>query len=380
VQRSLYVHVPFCATRCGYCDFNTYTATELGDDVHRETFHRVLIDEIAQQADQWANVEAIETVFFGGGTPTLIGSSALTEILSAVRDHWGLAPDAEITTEANPDSVDQVMLDELRSAGFTRISFGMQSAAPHVLRTLDRTHTPGMATTAARWAREAGFEHVSVDLIYGTPGETDDDVRTSLDAALAAGVDHLSAYSLIVEEGTALSRRMQRGEVAQPDDDVAADRYELIDDALAAAGMGWYEISNWARPGGVCRHNMTYWSSGDWWGIGPGAHSHVQGVRWWNTKHPASYAAAVAQGETPLADQEILTDDQRTIERIMLGIRQRTGVPADAVSPAVMADLVADGLVQPSGDRVVLTRSGRLLADRVLRALTATPGEPTTVP
>jgi putative oxygen-independent coproporphyrinogen III oxidase len=365
---SLYVHVPFCASRCGYCDFNTYTASELGSGVGRDSFHELLIKEIQLMADELTG--PIDTVFFGGGTPSLLGAAALNAILDAIRAEFGLAPGAEITSEANPDSVDEVMLKELRDGGFTRMSFGMQSSAPHVLRVLDRTHRPGASTQAVAWAKSAGFEHVNLDLIYGTPGETDDDMRATLADVLDAGVDHVSAYALIVEDGTALARRIARGEIPNPDDDVAADRYLLIDDTLRDAGLDWYEISNWARPGGECRHNVAYWQSHDWLGIGPGAHSHVQGQRWWNVKHPTTYGELIASGTPAEADREVLTDEQRELERLMLNLRVRDGLDAIGLDANVVDELRADGLVQEvPADRLALTQRGRLLADAVARRL-----------
>ena len=369
---SIYVHVPFCASRCGYCDFNTYTATELGDSVSRATFHEVLASEVRVAAQELGPRE-VSTVFFGGGTPTLIGASALGEVLASIRDEFALAPDAEITTEANPDSVDEAALAALRASGFTRVSFGMQSTATHVLRVLDRTHTAGRSLAMARAARVAGFEHVNLDLIYATPGESDDDLRRTLDDVIEADVDHVSAYSLIVEDGTPLARRIGRGELPMPDDDIAASRYEIIDDALMAAGLDWYEVSNWSRPGGECRHNIAYWRSDDWWGIGPGAHSHVDGVRWWNAKHPRTYADALASGATPEAGREVLTDDDKRVERVMLALRMREGLAASEVSDEGWLDRTVDaGLIDGAslGDgRIVLTGRGRLLADRLVRDL-----------
>jgi oxygen-independent coproporphyrinogen-3 oxidase len=268
------------------------------------------------------------------------------------------------------------MLEQLREGGFTRISFGMQSAAPHVLSVLDRTHTPGSARRAAQWAREAGIDHINIDLIYGTPGETDLDLRASLEEVLAADVDHVSAYALIVEEGTALGRRVARGELPAPDDDVCADRYEIIDDTLMDAGMPWYEVSNWARPGSECRHNIGYWRNSEWWGVGPGAHSHVRGERWWNIKHPARYAAAVTEGRSPREGGEILTSEQRSTEMLMLGVRTREGVALDDDVENVQA-LVRDGLLEAdafSRGRAVLTRRGRLLTNVVVRTLTGGDG------
>jgi putative oxygen-independent coproporphyrinogen III oxidase len=373
---SLYVHVPFCASRCGYCDFNTYTATELGDGVRRDTFHEHLIAEIHQAAQQLADGHRVDTVFVGGGTPTLLGVQPLNQVLEAIRSSFNLADDAEVTTEANPDSVDPRMLGELVHGGFTRISFGMQSSAPHVLATLDRTHTPGASGAAAIAARAAGFEHVNLDLIYGTPGETDDDLERSLDEVLDAGVDHVSAYSLIVEPGTALARRVQRGDLAAPDDDVAADRYELIDDRLTAAGFDWYEVSNWAKPDGQCRHNIAYWRSANWWGFGPGAHSHVHGRRWWNVKHPHTYAGRVSANLSPMLDEEHLTPEQRSLETLMLSLRTRDGIGRTEVasSDEVIEDLRERGLLDATDGQqeeiLVLTRHGRLLADYVIRTLT----------
>lgn len=368
MPRSLYVHVPFCASRCGYCDFNTYTAAELGSDVHRDTFHEVLQAEVRYATASMGAGEPIETIFFGGGTPTLIGASALISVLDEIRANFDVADDAEITTEANPDSIDQRMLEQLRSGGFTRMSFGMQSTAPHVLRTLERTHTPGMSVQAARWARAAGFEHVNLDVIYGTPGESDDDLRATLDAVLDADVDHVSAYALIVEDGTALGRRVARGELPAPDDDVCADRYELIDDALHNAGLQWYEISNWARPDGQCRHNLAYWHTHDWWGIGPGAHSHVRGNRWWNVKHPARYAELVRSGRAAADETEELTGEQQFTEAVMLKMRLNTGLPRSACDDGIVRELITQGLICDA-ETVVLTRRGRLLADAVIRAL-----------
>jgi putative oxygen-independent coproporphyrinogen III oxidase len=370
---SLYVHVPFCASRCGYCDFNTYTATELGDDVRRDTFHEHLIAEIQQAAAQLGATHRVDTIFFGGGTPTLLGANALNQLRAAISDNFDVAPNAEVTTEANPDSVDPHMLDQLKIGGFTRISFGMQSSAPHVLVTLERTHTPGASSAAAKAARAAGFEHVNLDLIYGTPGETDDDLKRSLDEVLDAGVDHVSAYSLIVEPGTALARRVQRGEIPMPDDDLAADRYELIDDRLTVAGFDWYEVSNWAKPAGECRHNIAYWRNAAWWGIGPGAHSHRAGRRWWNVKHPHTYATRITAGLSPMQDEELLTAEQQSLENLMLGMRMKEGIARTDVtsSDEIIEQLLQQGLLSFDDHTLVLTRKGRLLADHVIRTLAA---------
>jgi putative oxygen-independent coproporphyrinogen III oxidase len=377
----LYVHVPFCATRCGYCDFNTYTAAELGTGpatVSPASYADLAIAELrfARRVLGEADVR-VSTVFFGGGTPTLLPPAALGRILRAAGDEFGLVTGAEVTTEANPESVDQASLGELRDQGVTRISFGMQSAVPAVLAVLDRAHRPGRPAQCAAWARQAGFEHVSLDLIYGTPGESGADWRRSLDAAIAAGPDHVSAYALTVEAGTRLAARVRRGELAAPDDDVLADRYLAADEILAAAGYRWYEISNWATSSSSrCAHNLLYWTGGDWWGIGPGAHSHVGGTRWWNVRHPAAYAARVAAGDSPGQAREILTEDERQLERVMLLIRLAEGCPAAVLGPAGRANaesVVADGLAEAGAladGRIVLTRRGRLLADAVTQKLT----------
>jgi putative oxygen-independent coproporphyrinogen III oxidase len=376
----VYVHVPFCATRCGYCDFNTYTADELGSSASFGGWLDALRAELDLGARVLsagrAEVPAAETVFVGGGTPSLLGAERLGHVLDAIRASFGLTTEAEITTESNPESTSPEFFDGIRDAGYTRVSLGMQSAAEHVLRVLERRHTPGRAVTAAREARAAGFEHVNLDLIYGTPGETADDLRVSLDAVLDADVDHVSAYSLIVEDGTAMARKVRRGELPMPDDDVLADRYELLDNALDRAGLRWYEVSNWAATDEArCRHNLGYWQGGDWWGAGPGAHSHVGGVRWWNVKHPARYAAALAEGHSPAAAREILDDEDRRIERVMLELRLATGLPADALDDAgriAAKQAVEDGLLRADAlvaGRCVLTNRGRLLADGVVQRL-----------
>ncbi|THA26490.1 coproporphyrinogen III oxidase [Streptomyces sp. RKND-216] len=377
-----YLHVPYCATRCGYCDFNTYTANELrgsgGALASRENYADTLAEEIRLARKVLGDdPRPAETVFVGGGTPTLLPAADLGRMLAAVRDAFGLADGAEITTEANPESVDARYLAELREAGFNRISFGMQSTRQHVLRVLDRSHTPGRPEACVAEARAAGFDHVNLDLIYGTPGETDDDWRASLDAAIGAGPDHVSAYALIVEEGTQLARRIRRGEVPTTDGDVHADRYLIAEEALTAAGFAWYEVSNWAasKPG-RCRHNELYWTGADWWGAGPGAHSHVGGVRWWNVKHPGAYAQALGESRSPGAGREVLDAEDRRVERILLELRLAEGCPLGLVTPAGLAGArraLDDGLLQPgpyAAGSAVLTLRGRLLADAVVRALT----------
>jgi oxygen-independent coproporphyrinogen-3 oxidase len=372
----VYVHVPFCRVRCGYCDFNTYTADELGDlpGAGRTSYARAAVGEVDLARRVLQDVDRrVDTVYFGGGTPTLLPAADLVSVLEAVDARFGLAPGAEVTVEANPDSVTPESLSALRVGGVTRMSFGMQSSQPHVLAVLDRTHPPERVPLAVRWARAAGFDQVSLDLIYGTPGESLDDWRASLDAALACAPDHVSAYALVVEEGTALARRVGRGELPMPDDDDLADRYLLADETLAAAGMAWYEVSSWAVGArSRCRHNLLYWRGGDWWGVGPGAHSHVGGVRWWNVKHPTAYAARLAGGTSPAAAREVLGEHTRWVERVLLETRVADGLPVAVLTDegrSWLPHLRAEGLVAERGDRVVLTRRGRLLADAVVRDL-----------
>jgi oxygen-independent coproporphyrinogen-3 oxidase len=369
-----YVHVPFCTVRCGYCDFNTYTAIELGEGVSRQTYADQAIEEVRlARRVLGGSDKQVDTVFFGGGTPTLLPAQDLTSILGAITTEFGLADDVEVTTEANPDSVDLPYLQKLREGGFTRLSFGMQSAVQHVLDTLDRTHDPERVPKVVEWARQAGFEQVSLDLIYGTPGESVDDWRTSLQAALASNPDHISAYSLIVEDGTALARRVRRGELEMPDEDDLADKYELADAALRKHGLTWYEVSNWATDETQrCRHNMLYWQGGDWWGVGPGAHSHVGGTRWWNVKHPKAYADRIGANLSPAHAREILVAEDRRVERVLLELRLADGLSAETLDEegrAALPDQVRRGLVTVDGDTIVLTDTGRLLADAVVRDL-----------
>jgi len=392
---SFYLHVPFCATRCGYCDFNTYTAGELGTAASPQSWLDAALTEIdlaAKVLGARGNQRPVSTVFVGGGTPSMVGAGPLTALLDGIRDRFGLTPDAEVTTEANPESTDPDLLGRLRDAGYTRLSLGMQSTSTRVLRILDRTHTAGRALDVVGWARSAGFEHVNLDLIYGTPGETDAEFADSLRAAVGSGVDHVSAYSLIVEPGTRLARQVRTGALPMPDDDVLADRYLLADAALTAAGFSWYEVSNWARDVDArCRHNLAYWTGGDWWGVGPGAHSHVGGVRWWNVKHPAAYAAALAAGSparrpfdgempggfrSPGRAREVLDADARRMEDILLRLRLSDGIAVDELlhtGRAAARAAAADGLLEQdwwARGRAVLTLRGRLLADGIALRLT----------
>jgi putative oxygen-independent coproporphyrinogen III oxidase len=372
-----YVHVPFCTVRCGYCDFNTYTAQELGGGASRDSYAEMAIAEIRLARRVLGDQQvAVESVFFGGGTPTLLAAEDLVRVVSAIREEFCLVPGAEITAESNPDSVDCSALQTLVAGGFNRISFGVQSVRSHVLDVLDRTHDPSRVPCVVTWAREAGFEQINIDLIYGTPGESLLDWTASLDSVLDLHPDHVSAYSLIVEPGTALARRIARGELPMTDDDDMADKYVAADQMLADAGFGWYEVSNWAKDlASRSRHNLLYWTEGDWWGVGPGAHSHVNGTRWWNVKHPTAYAARIQECRSPAAAREVLAAGPRRVERIMLGVRLVDGLPVDALDAhgmraaggAADRELIDRGALATG--RVVLTREGRLLADAVVREL-----------
>jgi oxygen-independent coproporphyrinogen-3 oxidase len=376
-----YVHIPFCRVRCGYCDFNTYTSNELRG-VTPSSFQVNLLREIdfASQVLSLAGApeRELSTVFFGGGTPTQLAAGELVAILGQLRSNFGIADGAEVTSEANPDDVDLPYLTELASGGFTRISLGMQSAVPEVLATLDRSHNPANVATALQAAKDAGLQ-VSVDLIYGAPGETIDQWKRSVEAAVSLGVDHISAYSLIVEPGTKLARQIRSGELPEPDDDEQAEKYELADAVFSANGFDWYEVSNWSRsPETASRHNLAYWKSNDWWGFGPGAHSHIGGTRWWNVKHPASYAEKLGLNHSPALAREVLDESTRNFERLLLELRIREGVDIALVHQTsrepkkAISELIADGLIDGSkaiAGRVVLTARGRLLADAVLRRL-----------
>ena len=368
------MHVPFCASRCGYCDFNTYTAAELwaAPGSSQDAYLASARAEVDLAASVLPGAPPLHSVFFGGGTPTMLPAQELAGLLGAVRERFGLAAGAEVTTEANPESVDRAYLDTLVAAGFNRLSLGMQSSRPGVLAVLERRHTAGRVQQVVEWARLAGFGSVSVDLIYGSPTETLADWDASLGTAIGLDPDHISAYSLIVEPGTRLAARIGRGELPGIDEDVQADCYSLAEERLTSAGYSAYEVSNWARSGHESRHNLAYWLGQDWWGIGPGAHSHVNGVRWWNVRHPRAYSARLGAGESPAQAREILTEEERRTERVLLELRVAAGLPVDVLTASERRRVpaqVAAGLVTDSGRRLRLTASGRLLADAVIRNL-----------
>ena len=375
---SFYIHIPYCIKRCGYCDFNTYTPAELKvestlSDVS-QGYIDLLIKEI-EMAREFSDATYVPTIFFGGGTPSLMEPEDLGRVINAIATKFELSPDCEITMEANPDSLTKERLQGYFDAGINRLSIGMQSAVPHVLTVLDRTHNPENIEKVVTWAREVGFAEISIDLIYGTPGESIADWEASVDAALALNTTHISAYALIVEQGTKLAAQVRRGEIIIPDDDETADKYILADKKFNAAGLEWYEVSNWSRAGSSCRHNVAYWQGANWWGAGPGAHSHIDGRRWWNVKHPTSYRERIENSLAPMQEQEILTPEEKSREAIMLLIRLPGGLKREVLDNAQIACIEGyvaagdiDGLEWDLG-AVTLTQQGRLIADRIVRDL-----------
>ncbi len=371
-QLSFYVHIPYCIKRCGYCDFNTYTPNELQDGATLEIVSNDYIDAVLAELEVSPRDE-VPTIFFGGGTPSLLPAKDLGRVISAIKTRNGLSPDCEITLEANPDSVTKEKLAQYISVGFNRISFGMQSAIPHVLAVLDRTHNPDNVAKAVTMARAVGFKSISVDLIYGTPGESLSDWQLSVESALALDIDHISAYALIVETGTKLAAQIKRGELTMPNDDLMADMYLLVNQLCNLAGLQWYELSNWAKAGHECRHNITYWKNQNWWGLGPGAHSHINGKRFWNVKHPTAYKSKLFAHESPILESEVLSPEQMRDESIMLGIRMREGIDLDSLNASQIARLSSyreAGHISVLGNHLQLSPTGRLIADRIVGELT----------
>jgi oxygen-independent coproporphyrinogen-3 oxidase len=379
VNLAFYIHIPYCVKRCGYCDFNTYTPSELkiteGLAQISNSYIDLLLMEIKAAKVQVGQSANVPSIFFGGGTPSLMQPDDIGRVISAIKSEFTLLPDAEITMECNPDTVTKESLAAFRAIGVNRVSFGMQSAVKHVLATLDRTHNPENLLQVTTWAQEVGFSEISVDLIYGTPGESLADWQTSIDAALALPITHISAYALIVEEGTKLAAQIKRGEVAQIDDDLTAEKYLVADKAFTAAGFEWYELSNWAKSGSLSKHNLAYWLGDNWWGAGPGAHSHLNGKRFWNVKHPNLYKERVLANQSPVADSEILEELQIESERLMLSLRLPSGVDKQSLNELQLAELssyVESGHLDQANwnqGRATLTLDGRLIADRILRQI-----------
>jgi putative oxygen-independent coproporphyrinogen III oxidase len=374
---SFYIHIPYCSKRCGYCDFNTYTPKELGTaDLALITTPYVdsAINEI-ELAKRQVGQAIVPTIFFGGGTPSLMPSGEIARLISSVRENFEISSEIEVTLEANPDTITEKYLSEIFAAGVNRLSMGMQSAVSHVLAALDRTHDPANVKQACEIAKRVGFEHISVDLIYGVPGESLADWQASYETAFSLPIDHISAYALIVETGTKLAAQVKRGELVMPSDDETAEKYLAFDGAAERAGFAWYELSNWAKPGGHCRHNIAYWNGSYWWGIGPGAHSYLNGKRWWNVKHPLTYQSAINSGQSPEANSELLSEENMRAEFIMLQIRMREGIELARLDSRECEQAKSfrdsghiDGEQWHSG-RLVLTPSGRLIADRIVREM-----------
>ncbi len=364
-----YVHIPFCTVRCGYCDFNTYTQQEM-PGVAMADFHHALVDEIKFAKQVLAKSDlpqpALASIFFGGGTPSLFSPGQISLILEQLGQDFGLSPDCEVTLEANPESTTKELLEGLREAGVNRISIGVQSYDQAVLDVLDRQHNAALIQRAVSAASALGFV-TSVDLIFGAPGETLDSWKQTVDRALELETDHVSAYSLIVEEGTKLAKKISRGELAAVDEDLNADKYSWAAQQFGNAGLVWYEISNFGQ---VAKHNLAYWQSKNWWGFGPGAHSHIDGNRFWNQKHPARYQQSLQEG-SPAAGIEQLSKRQQLEEELMLGLRTKFGVSRElprelGIDPEKIAKQLALGTLTLIDDRIVPTDAGRLLVDRLV--------------
>ena len=376
---AFYIHIPYCVKRCGYCDFNTYTPAELqlteGLTQISNSYIDLLVKEIEFARNQVGESAIVPSIFFGGGTPSLMEASDIKRVITAISEQFKLDPIAEVTLETNPDTVTKEKLKQFYDAGVNRISFGMQSSVSHVLKTLDRTHNPENLPQVTKWASEVGFKEISVDLIYGTPGESKQDWQQSIDSALALPISHISAYALIVEEGTKLAAQIKRGEIAKPDDDLTAEKYIMADKAFTTAGFHWYELSNWAKPNSQSKHNLAYWLGHNWWGAGPGAHSHINGKRFWNVKHPNLYKQKIQANETVILDSEVLKGSQIESERLMLSIRLPQGLEKNTLNNQQileLTDYVNSGHLDQENwnlGRATLTLDGRLIADRIVREI-----------
>ena len=376
---AFYIHIPYCVKRCGYCDFNTYTPAELqlteGLTQISNSYIDLLVKEIEFARNQVGESAIVPSIFFGGGTPSLMEASDIKRVITAISEKFKLDSIAEVTLETNPDTVTKEKLKQFYDAGVNRISFGMQSSVPHVLKTLDRTHNPENLPQVTKWATEVGFKEISVDLIYGTPGESKQDWQQSIDSALALPISHISAYALIVEEGTKLAAQIKRGEIAKPDDDLTAEKYIMADKAFTTAGFNWYELSNWAKPNSQSKHNLAYWLGHNWWGAGPGAHSHINGKRFWNVKHPNLYKQKIQANETVILDSEVLKGSQIESERLMLSIRLPQGLEKNTLNNQQileLTDYVNSGHLDQENwnlGRATLTLDGRLIADRIVREI-----------
>ena len=366
---SLYVHVPYCAKRCGYCDFNTYVPSELDKDDQIQSWLTSAIKELDLIKKVTNQDLVIDTIFFGGGTPSLLEPEVINEFLENVSRRYSLKPKIEITLEANPDTITQEKSDYWLASGVNRISIGMQSSTKNVLQTLDRTHNPENVLNSVKILKDAGFINYSLDLIYGTPGESLEDWDKTLNDALALAPPHISAYSLVIEPGTKMGAQLNRGEISNVSDDDAADKYSLAEQIFSSRKYEWYEICNWSRSEMQCQHNLNYCRGNNWWGIGPGAHSHINGVRWWNEKLPKNWREKLTRNQSPALAREVLSERQINDEKLMLLSRLRTGIKSKEVKSSARNSLIEQGLIYEESENIVLTLKGRLLADVVFRHL-----------
>lgn len=366
----LYVHVPFCTVRCGYCDFNTYTPSELeqADAIHVWT--QALISEITYSLEKLPKSQVVETIFFGGGTPSLLPLNNLEQIFSKLNDSFIFSENIEITLEANPDTLSSSKIRAWKDFGINRISLGVQSTDKKVLQILDRTHNPENVKNSVELLKNGGIHNFSLDLIYGTPGETLDSWSSSVESLVEFDPPHVSAYALTVEPGTALFRKVNNKEVSNISSDDQADKYLIANDILEKNNLAWYEISNWAIPGHECRHNLLYWNNQNWWGYGPGAHSHIDGKRWWNVKHPANYAKKLINEKSAIADFENLSLDQKNLEQTMLSMRLRGSDLRELAPAALLSEWENLDYVSRGSNNLELTPKGRLLLDSLIAQIT----------
>jgi putative oxygen-independent coproporphyrinogen III oxidase len=365
VERAgLYVHIPFCLTRCGYCDFNTYA----GLDHLSGRYVEALTAEGDLWAGEWGS-DMFASLFLGGGTPTTLPVPAIQRLLGRFGATFAFDPHAEITAEANPDTVDVRYLSELRDSGVNRLSIGIQSFDPFVLEALERIHSADAARAAYSAARQAGFENVTLDLIYGANGESLDSWRRTLGEAIQLEPDHLSCYALTIEHATALGRKVAAGQVPPPDPDLQAEMYDAACEQLAGAGYEHYEISNWARPGRRSVHNMGYWEGRPYLGLGAGSHSFRSGRRWWNVRPPQQYLAEVEAGRRPVGGSEAIGQSERRMEQLLLGLRVADGVPADWIDAERATAFVDDGLAERRNGRIALTDRGMFVANELVLEL-----------
>lgn len=366
---SVYIHVPYCKKRCGYCDFNTYTPNELDVNDQIETWAIATVKEIEFAKKILKKDLVIDTIFIGGGTPSLLTDKELSYLFDGLKANFNFAKEVEITLEANPDDINDEKITSWIDNKINRISIGMQSSSKKVLQILDRTHDISNIEKSARLLKKHGLTNFSFDLIYGTPGESMNEFQESIEFALSLYPTHLSAYSLVIEPGTKMDNDLKINKIQNVNDDRAADKYLLADEILEKHGFSWYEISNWSLNNLYSRHNLNYWKNNNWWGFGPGAHSHIEGYRWWNLKLPNQWRERLEKKQSPAKGREVLTNEQKISEEIMLSLRLNTGLDSRKFSSASIDNLLKNDLIYFVGNNFVLTKKGRLLADQVFMQL-----------